>query len=131
MRGVRRSNGSVLSLSAKNAAVETDAYAIDVPDKGKSYEAEKLLGLVESEAAVALRRMLQSWPPSVVDRDRWSMLMALQVTRGRDFRDNHNAIAEYMLKTQIALDSRDPAVMRQRLQTAGSRFHGPQELHQT
>ncbi len=119
LRGIRRSTGEILSLSPKNAAVETDAYAIEVPGKGKDYVAEKVLGAVESEAALALRNMLRTWPPSDSDRERWSMLIALQVTRGRDFRDNQNAVAEYLLKTQVALDSRDPADMRKRLVDAG------------
>jgi hypothetical protein len=119
LTAINRSSGELLSRSAKSVAVETDAYAIEVSDQGRNYVVEKMLSTVESEAAQALRNMLDSWPPSDKDRERWSMLMALQVTRGRDFLDDMNALEEYMTKTMIALDSRDPNSMRRRLEDAG------------
>jgi len=119
LSAIRRSTGDVLSLSPKTAAVETDAYAVELPEEGKSYAFEKMLSQVESDAALALANMLDSWPPLEKARLSWSMLMALQITRGRDFRDLQNTVADYFLKTQMALDSRDPAEMRERLRHAG------------
>jgi hypothetical protein len=116
---LRRSTGEALERSAKTVAYETDAYAIDVPYEGKNYTVEKMLSSVESAAAKALRNMLASWPPSDEDRGSWSLLMALQVTRGRDFRDNMNAVQEHLLKTMVALSPRDDASMRKRLDDAG------------
>jgi hypothetical protein len=116
---IRRSTGEILAMSPRNAAVETDAYAIQVPDADKNYVVEKMLSAVESDAALALRRMLASWPPSELDKQRWSLLMALQLTRGLEFRANQNAIAEYLMKTQVSMDSRDPDSMRARLADAG------------
>lgn len=119
LKAIRRSTGEVLVRRAKTVAFETDAYAIESPIEGKSYVVEEALSALESEAAIALRNMLSSWPPSQKDKESWSLLMAFQLTRGAAFRDNQNTIAEYMLKTQMALDSREPAVMHQRLEAAG------------
>ncbi|MGH2653142.1 MAG: DUF4238 domain-containing protein [Actinomycetota bacterium] len=119
LTAVRRSSGEVLSRSARTVAVETDAYAIEVPDEGKNYIVERMLGAVESEGAQALSNMLESWPPSEKDRESWALLMAFQVTRGRDFMDDMNKLEVYMTKTMVALDSRDPESMRRRLQDAG------------
>jgi hypothetical protein len=112
LAAIRRSTGEVLSRSPKSVAVETDSYAIDVPNDGTNYVVEKMLSAVESEAANALRNMLATWPPSQRDRESWSLLMALQVTRGRGFRDSASDAFAYLLKAQIALDSRDAQVMR-------------------
>jgi hypothetical protein len=87
--------------------------------KGRTYVVEKMLSAVESEAAIALRNMLATWPPSQKDRESWSLLMAFQVTRGRGFRDSASAAFVYLLKAQIALDSRDLGVMSERLRAAG------------
>lgn len=46
------------------------------------------------------------------------MLMALQITRGKDFKAMQNTVVNYFSKMQIAVDSRDPQVMRQRLKDA-------------
>lgn len=119
LTAIRRSTGEVQMRNPKSVAAEADAYAIEVPNRGKDYLVEKMLSRVESEAALALRNMLESWPPSDEDRSRWGTLMALQITRGRDFRDSQNAISEYLMKTMVALDSRDPEAMRRRLEAAG------------
>jgi hypothetical protein len=54
---------------------------------------------------------------------RWAVpgrgLKAIRRSTGEVMVRNAKTIVEYMLKTQIALDSRDPATMYRRLEDAG------------
>jgi len=83
--------------SVTNVAVERDFYIIETAE-GTSQEVEHRLAEIEGHSCAALRRLGDDvWPMSVEDRDWLANFIALQLTRGRPFRDMQQRLANEAL----------------------------------
>lgn len=113
---VSRSTGEVDIVPAKRAAAEIDFNRIELPTGEVLYEVENMLAWVENGAAPALRRIGRgTFPPSEKDRDALAGFLGLQYARGRDKRDKHQLIEEWMLRFMAKENFSDPERVRSAL----------------
>jgi hypothetical protein len=82
----------------KNAAVQTDFYAVVSADGTRSVAIETFLSAVEAQAAAAISRMDSGPPLDREDRASIARFVAFQVARGRDKRDTIRKILLHALK---------------------------------
>jgi Protein of unknown function (DUF4238) len=76
-----------------NVAAQRDFYMIETP-QGASQEIERRLSEIDGQSCDALKRLGNDvWPLSTSDRDWLANFIALQVTRGTQFRDMQHRIA--------------------------------------
>jgi hypothetical protein len=109
IRRLDMSGGNVV-MSVTNAAVETDFYTIQTGD-GPSDAIEQQLSEIETRAAEAFRdidagRLASSAVPNgLVD------FVAIQATRGRDFRDTMNDFTNQVAQMMFAMIGSDPTML--------------------
>jgi uncharacterized protein DUF4238 len=125
----RRDPPKVFVTSVTNAAVEAGFYALTLKDGSRSEMAEELIAKIEDWAAPALGRILSGhFPPTSEDRQHLSLFMALQIVRGRHFRDQSIAMMDYHHKLMVvSLDRED---VRQRLAEKKGQEPGDDEVEQ-
>jgi hypothetical protein len=93
-----------------------DFNRIELPSGEVSYEIENMLGWVENSAAPAFRRIIKgAFPPSDKDRDALTGFLGLQFARGRNTRDRHQLVEEWMLRFLARENLGDPERARRRL----------------
>ena len=118
LAAIRRGTGAMHVASAKKLCAEVDFYTfVDVEGK-ESDELEDLLARFESQAAPAFGRVtVGPRVPTPSDDDRALILnfIGFQVARGRYFRHQYNAMADFMIKLMQESESRDPGLARDRL----------------
>lgn len=108
--------GEVDVVPAKRAAAEIDFNRVELPSGDVSYEIENMLAWIENGAAPALRKIGKGvFPPSDKDRDALAGFLGFQFARGRDRRDQHQLIEEWMLRFMARENFSDPDRVRRAL----------------
>jgi len=101
---VELASGRRQVLSVKDTSVETDFYTV-VTDDGPSDVIEKRLSEIESMAASALQHLDSDLEPTSDDIAGLCNFIAIQMTRGRDFRDKLDGFAEQIMKKMMFLEA--------------------------
>jgi hypothetical protein len=92
------------TASPENILVEKDFYAIRDEEGEKDQIVEKLLSKLEGVASDAMRRLLARGPALAEEqRAAWSEFMAVQVTRGRQFRETFSEFSSEVAKKTLAV----------------------------
>lgn len=113
---ISKEAGEVDLISVKRAAAEIDFNRIELPSGEVSYEIEHMLSWVENGAAPAIRRIRKGeFPPSDRDKDGLAGFLGLQFARGRNTRDGHQLVEEWMLRFLARERFGDPDRARQSL----------------
>lgn len=98
LSGYRRTTGGTVRITTRNAAVATGFYNI-VDETGQPSDAlEKDLSDLEGNAAEALRRLVNEWPPEADVKEAVADFIALQAARTRSFRDSLHGMSHHMRK---------------------------------
>jgi len=96
-----------------NIAVERDFYAIHT-EAGISQDIERRLAAIDGEACAAMERIGSgAWPPNDHDHDIIANFIALQITRGQDFRELQTEIANDMMRFAARAQAAFPEGIRQ------------------
>lgn len=103
--------------TVRTAAAENGFYKIDTDDVAPSHRhghdpelVEKALSGVEGDAAGPLADLIEGRFPSLEDRYRIAMLVALQAVRGQGFRDEMERLATLTAKTHLGATVTDDTI---------------------
>jgi len=119
-----------VQLRTKDATVVVDFYTITTDD-GPSDVIERRLSEIESKAATALRRIEHGVDHfDVDDLAGLSNFIAIQATRGPEFRDALNKFTDEVIKKMMFLQSQYPESVRQMLRAATGQDPSEVELQQ-
>jgi len=86
--------------SVEKAASQHDFYMVQATDGKPSRVVERLLHVIEDDAAPVIRRILEGgeFPPGPHDREVLASFLAFQAGRGRDRREAWNVMTDYTAK---------------------------------
>lgn len=129
---ISRDTGDIDLIPVKCAAAEMDFNRIELPSGEVSYEIENMLSWVENAAAPAIRRIGKGdFPPSDRDRDALAGFLGLQFARGRNTRDRHQLLEEWMTRFLARENLGDPERARRRLREMTGREPTDEEVTET
>ncbi|MEX0833026.1 MAG: DUF4238 domain-containing protein [Actinomycetota bacterium] len=115
-------------LAVDNAAVETDFYTI-LTDDGPSDAIESRLAQIEGLAAEAMRNIdTRDGPLTDEDITGLANFVAVQLVRGRDFRDRINAVGDSVMKKITLLQSQNPDAVRKHVQETTGEYPSEEAL---
>lgn len=101
---VAKSSGERTIMSVRNATVEVDFYTVET-DEGPSDMIEWRLSEIESMAAVALQHLDQGEPPTPDDLTGLCNFIAIQITRGPDFREKIDDFNTQIMRKVMMLEA--------------------------
>ena len=130
LAAIRGGTGATHVASTEKLCAQVDFYSyIDVEGE-KSGELEMFLAKFESEAAPAFERIASAPTATPSEDDRALILnfIAFQVGRGRYFRHQYNALADFGYKLMLSFESKDRDEARERLRYLTGRDPDDEEL---
>lgn len=128
LRGVDFHREASFITSPKEAAVETDFYTVEVQGS-PSDAAERALAEVEHMVAHAFRTIGDGeWPMSLETRTGVANFLALQMVRGRRFREDVERMSEQNFRAFMRAEGNRPASIRQAYRAVEGHYPTDQEV---
>lgn len=122
-----RATGKTFVTSVSNACVEAGFYTLPSAEQKEAGVVESTLSRVEGTAARVVKQItLGDFPLGDEDRSGFAVFMGLQMTRGRRFRHQIEAIGDIYMKIQFSNLTRND--VRNKLQSAKGRPPTDEEI---